>query len=82
MDLCFNHEEGPGKEEREKARKEEVWRACRILEEARERSMPARKFLESLMDVLRRHRRSGEYGARNMTLTPTRAHKVSITGLR
>ena len=56
MDLCFNLEEGPGKEQREKARKEEVWRACRILEEAKERSMPAKRFLESLMNVLRKHR--------------------------
>ncbi len=55
MDLCFNREEGQGKEERERERKAEVWRACRILEEAKERSMPARRFLESLMNVLRKH---------------------------
>lgn len=55
MDLCFNKEDGPGKEMKEKLKKEEVWRACRILDAAKEKSLVAKRFLESLVDVLRKH---------------------------
>ena len=55
MDLCFNKEAGSDNEQKTRA-KEEIWRACKILEASKEKSLVARRFLESLMDVLRKHR--------------------------
>ena len=51
MDLCFNKSEGS-----DAARKAEVMEACKILEEAKAQSRMASEFLESLMDILRKHK--------------------------
>ncbi|OAP58957.1 hypothetical protein AYL99_06254 [Fonsecaea erecta] len=53
MDLCFN-EAAEGEDDA--ARKAEVVEACRMLEEAKSQSRMAHEFLESLMDVLRKHK--------------------------
>ncbi|KIW11166.1 hypothetical protein PV08_10466 [Exophiala spinifera] len=51
MDLCFNRSEGD-----DDKRKAEVTEACTILEEAAGQSSLAREFLDSLMDILRKHK--------------------------
>ncbi|KAJ9604101.1 hypothetical protein H2200_011624 [Cladophialophora chaetospira] len=52
MDLCFNKvAEG----EDDAARKAEVVAACKMLEDAKSQSAMANEFLESLMNVLRKH---------------------------
>ncbi|KAJ9631306.1 hypothetical protein H2204_008248 [Knufia peltigerae] len=51
MDLCFNKNEGD-----DDKRKAEVREACAILEEAAGQSSLAREFLNSLMDILRKHK--------------------------
>ena len=51
MDLCFNKLEG-----QEEQRKDEVINACKILEEAKGQSAIAGRLLESLMDILRKHK--------------------------
>jgi hypothetical protein len=51
MDLCFNKMES-----QEEQRKEEVINACKMLEEAKGQSAIAGKLLESLMDILRKHK--------------------------
>jgi hypothetical protein len=53
MDLCFNKIVSFEEEQR---RKEEVRDACRILQEARGQSAIAGKLLESLTDVLHKHK--------------------------
>ncbi|KAH0835327.1 putative Zn(II)2Cys6 transcription factor [Fonsecaea pedrosoi] len=53
MDLCFN-EAAEGEDDA--ARKAEVAEACRMLEEAKSQSGMAHEFLESLLDVLRKHK--------------------------
>ena len=53
MDLCFNKTVTP---EEEQQRKEEVMDACKMLKEARGQSAIAGKLLESLMDVLHKHK--------------------------
>ena len=52
MDLCFNTPVGGIGD---KERKAEVREACRILEEAKGKSVVAKRFLAGLMGVLRRH---------------------------
>ncbi|ETI29543.1 hypothetical protein G647_01996 [Cladophialophora carrionii CBS 160.54] len=53
MDLCFNRvAEG----EDDAARKAEVVAACKMLEDAKSESAMASNFLDSLMDVLRKHK--------------------------
>ncbi|OCT47378.1 putative Zn(II)2Cys6 transcription factor [Cladophialophora carrionii] len=53
MDLCFNRvAEG----EDDAARKAEVVAACKMLEDAKSESAMASSFLDSLMDVLRKHK--------------------------
>lgn len=52
MDLCFNKTEG----EDETARRAEVMDACHRLGQAKDRSPVAKKFLDSLMDVMRKHK--------------------------
>ncbi|ETN38726.1 uncharacterized protein HMPREF1541_06764 [Cyphellophora europaea CBS 101466] len=54
MDLCFNRTNG--REEEEAARRLEVMDACRILEDANDRSPVAKRFLDSLMDVMKKHK--------------------------
>lgn len=54
MDLCFNKTDGD--EQQEAARRAEVMDACRLLEEAKDRSPVAKRFLDSLMDVLKKHK--------------------------
>lgn len=54
MDLCFNRTDGD--ERQEAARRAEVMEACRMLEKAKDRSPVAKRFLESLMDVMRKHK--------------------------
>jgi hypothetical protein len=51
MDLCFNRIEG-----HEEQRRVEVMDACKMLEDCKEQSDVAEKFLESLKDVLRKHK--------------------------
>lgn len=51
MDLCFNRIEG-----QEERRRAEVMEACKMLEDAREQSVLAGKFLDSLMDILRKYK--------------------------
>lgn len=51
MDLCFNKTVG-----NDAARKAEVAEACKILEESKAESRMASKFLESLMDILRKYK--------------------------
>jgi hypothetical protein len=51
MDLCFN--KIPGQEE---ARRAEVTDACKMLEDVKQQSPIAGKFLESLMDILRKYK--------------------------
>lgn len=51
MDLCFNKIEGM-----EAERKAEVARACAMLEESSSQSIMAAKYLNSLMDILRKHK--------------------------
>lgn len=51
MDLCFNRNEG-----NDDVRKSEVAEACTILEEAASQSCLAREFLQSLMDIMRKHK--------------------------
>ncbi|OQU95146.1 Fungal specific transcription factor domain-containing protein [Cladophialophora immunda] len=53
MDLCFN-EAAEGEDDA--ARKAEVAEACKMLEEAKSQSRMAHEFLESLMNVLRKHK--------------------------
>ncbi|KIW89032.1 uncharacterized protein Z519_10517 [Cladophialophora bantiana CBS 173.52] len=53
MDLCFN-EAAAGEDDA--ARKAEVAEACKTLEDAKSQSRMAHEFLESLMDVLRKHK--------------------------
>ena len=54
MDLCFNKTKDD--DATEKARKTEVMDALRILESAEDRSPVARRFLQSLMAVMRKHK--------------------------
>ena len=51
LDLCFNHV--PNKDDERRA---EVLTACRMLAEAKERSPIANKFVDSLMNVLKKHK--------------------------
>ena len=51
MDLCFNKIEG-----QDEQRRAEVMNACKTLENAREQSTMARRFLESLLEILRKHK--------------------------
>ena len=51
MDLCFNKVEGQDEE-----RRAEVLNACKILENAREQSAMASRFLDSLLGILRKHK--------------------------
>lgn len=51
MDLCFNKTK-----DNDAARKAEVVEACTILEQASRQSHVAKEYLESLMDVLRKHK--------------------------
>ena len=51
MDLCFNKVEGQDEE-----RRTEVLNACKVLERAREQSAMASRFLDSLLDILRKHK--------------------------
>ena len=53
MDLCFNK---AANGEDDAARKAEVVSAFQMMEEARSQSRMANEFLESLMDVLRKHK--------------------------
>lgn len=54
MDLCFNKTDDDA--EQEAARRAEVMDACRRLEKAKRRSPVAKRFLDSLMDVMRKHK--------------------------
>lgn len=54
MDICFN--KGNRDAAEEARRKAEVMDALRILEEAKDRSNVAKRFLESLMDVMWKHK--------------------------
>lgn len=58
MDLCFNRVQGEDEE-----RRSEVMTACRMLEEAKDRSPIAKKFVESLIKVLRKHKVKLDNGA-------------------
>lgn len=51
LDLCFNHV--PDKDDERRA---EVLTACKMLAEAKDRSPIANKFVDSLMNVLRKHK--------------------------
>ena len=51
MDLCFNKVEGQDEE-----RRAEVLSACKVLENAREQSTMASRFLDSLLDILRKYK--------------------------
>ena len=53
MDLCFNK---AAVGENDVERKAEVASACRLLEDSKSQSAMASEFLESLMDVLRKHK--------------------------
>ena len=53
MDLCFHKVEG---QEQDEERRAEVLSACKVLENAREQSAMASRFLDSLLDVLRKHK--------------------------
>ena len=55
MDLCFNTPVGGIGGIGDEERKEEVREACRILEEAKGKSVVAKRFLAGLIGVLRRH---------------------------
>jgi len=65
MDICVNKRSGDLEE-----RKTEVQHACKIFEDAKERSAPARTFLDSLMAILRKHkvrlRQCPAYGFENV----------------
>jgi hypothetical protein len=52
MDICFNKTSEAANED---IRRREVAEACQLLEEAKDRSPVAKRFLESLMNVLRKH---------------------------
>jgi hypothetical protein len=65
MDLCFNKIEG--QEEQQRA---EVMNALKMLEDAKEQSAVASKFLNSLMEVLRK------YKIRLTNPDPADAHSV------
>lgn len=51
IDLCVNRAIGD-----EEARKAEIKEGCKTLEEARQQSMPAGMFLDSLMAIMQKHR--------------------------
>lgn len=51
IDLCVNRSAGD-----ETARKAEIKEACNTLEEARQQSVPAGMFLDSLMAIMQKHR--------------------------
>ena len=51
MDLCFNKTDG-----QDEQRRTEVMNACKILENAREQSTMASRFLDSLLDILGKHK--------------------------
>ena len=50
MKLCYNKNEGY-----ENERRVEVMDACRMLKDGKDRSIMAKKFLQSLMDILRKN---------------------------
>jgi hypothetical protein len=52
MDICFNKTSDIGNES---IRRKEVAEACQLLEEAKDQSPVAKRFLESLLTVLRKH---------------------------
>lgn len=54
MDLCFNKTDGD--EQQDATRRAEVMEACRLLGDAKDRSAVAKRFLDSLMDVMKKHK--------------------------
>lgn len=54
MDLCFNKTDGD--EQQDANRRAEVMEALRLLGDAKDRSPVAKRFLDSLMDVMKKHK--------------------------
>ncbi|KAL9610376.1 MAG: hypothetical protein Q9167_004916 [Letrouitia subvulpina] len=75
MNLC-HHESSPPQEEQ----REEIVDAFRILEEARHESETAAKFLDTLMQVLRKHKVSPPSRTREQSPKPVTGHKPLLLG--
>lgn len=67
MDLCHNNNKSPQQQEKQQA---EIADAFRILEEARHESVTIAKFLDSLIQVLRKHNVSPPQRVRQQPLMP------------